>query len=127
MKTLRCLTPEEFTAVQHAAFMHGRNFKTAIRTAWVTGGYRREMIEDYSGTLQRMRNSADGHALLDSLRTVDFVPNKATAYLMGKNAVREGGSNPFGVATLAKQWRNGYADALAAMPPESRPISSLYR
>ena len=119
MKTIRTLTPKEHEAIQCAAFLHGRNFKSAIRQAWYDGGYRRQWLEEHSGTLQRMRNSADGHDLLDSLRARDFVANKAVAYLMGKNTALSGvGNNPFGVATLAKAWRKGYADHHVPTPLE---------
>jgi hypothetical protein len=124
MKTIRCLTPEEFKAIQAAAYLHGRNFKSAIYRAWYSGAYNREMLGDYSGTLQRMRNTADGQDLLESLRTKDFVANKATAYLMGRNAARgEGGGNPFGVHTLAEAWRKGYRETLATLPESARPVS----
>lgn len=113
MKTIRTLTPEEHTAIQAAAWQHGRNFKAAIYRAWYSGNYCTECLGDYSGTLQRMRNSTDGHNILESLRAVDFVATPAIAFIMGGNAARGEGprSNPFGPATLAKKWREGYTAA----------------
>lgn len=111
MKTpIRTLTPEEFPAIMAAAWLHGRKFKSVILECWQTGGYRKNMLEDHDGTLQRMRNSPDGHAVLESLRTRDFVASPTVAFLMGANCARgEGPANPFGVAALADAWRRGYA------------------
>jgi hypothetical protein len=109
MKT-RNLLPEEHEAIQAAAWLHGRNFKSAIYRAWYSGNYSREMLSDYSGELQRMRNSVDGYALLESLRASDFVASKAVAYIMGENAAKGWGQrNPFGVKALSDAWRKGYA------------------
>lgn len=66
------LTEEEQAALKHAVEMRGRFAKTAIRTAWFTGGYRAEMLEEYSGTLQRLRNRPGGRRALDKARIKDY-------------------------------------------------------
>ena len=110
MKT-RSLTPEEFKAIQAAAWLHGRTFKMVIRNCWHSGAYRSASLGEYEGTLQRMRNSPDGFDVLSSLRTKDFCASLTVARIMGATAAREGGQNPFGLATHAKAWREGYTVA----------------
>jgi hypothetical protein len=35
----------------------GRNYKSAIRQAWMTGDYRGQLLQDWSSQLQQIRNS----------------------------------------------------------------------
>ena len=66
--------PDEVKPALFAAVaMHGiRGAKDAIRSAWCNGGYSRQGLSDYSGTLQRWRNSEHGHTQLENLRISDY-------------------------------------------------------
>ena len=71
-----------------------------------------------------MRNSDQGHDVLESLRLKDYVASPAVAYIMGVNAANKTGpgKNPFGVESLAKAWRKGFKETIEKMDYITRPL-----
>ena len=78
MKTLPAVPAEVIPAIRAAVELHGiRGAKDAIRSAWCNGGYYRQGLSNFSGTLQRWRNSEHGHEQLEALRISEFAVSKA--------------------------------------------------
>jgi len=62
-----CFTAMVHNACRVAKLHHGRNWRSNVRNAWMTGNYEAECLGEFAGILQSLRN--DG---LGSLRALKF-------------------------------------------------------
>lgn len=60
----------------------GRNYKSAIRLAWMDGNYDRQNLEDWSSQLQRMRNQFGPSWLVKAKPITNEQPQQRVCYAL---------------------------------------------